>query len=104
MNDQSYLEFQKTLANPMGLDVKETKRIPVQGDKVRIICLDLFSAVEARQLLKGGDIVTVDEVMPMVIGNAKNRDEADTEYHWEYEIISKEFPDNNILGWHYKFV
>ena len=89
---------QYKLANPMNLRVKHTKPIPKIGSKIRVIDDVGFNHSELRKLCKLDDIVTTNEVMPIVIGQ-------DGDYHWEYEVYTLEFGDDvMLLGWHYEIL
>ncbi len=92
--DTDRMQWKKTLANPMGLEIKDTKVEPIVGDAITITDWELFSKKEIVELSKL-PYLTVSEVYPVCIGE-------DGDYHWEYEVYTEEAPETNILGWHYK--
>lgn len=86
------------LANPRALDVKHTKPIPQVRSKIMVVKDDLMSNQSIRILVKNNDIVTVNDVYPIISGT-------NGDYHWEYEVYTEELGDSQpIIYGHYKIV
>ena len=90
-------ELKYSLANPRGLVVSHTKKVPLFEQKIRITDAEDFTKAEIFKLHELNCELTIIDARPLVMGD-------NGVYYYEYNVITREFPNTVIKGWNFEFI